>query len=89
MEDIVMKSDIEGVQGLAGNLGLGYLLVPIRKLLARVRQWRQLSYERKLLTTLDSRMLRDIGISRADAELESARPFWDDRGIVPRQNSRS
>ncbi len=31
---------------------------------------------RRVLATLDDDQLRDIGISRADAQLESERPFW-------------
>lgn len=27
---------------------------------------------------LDQRMLKDIGISRAEAEREASRPFWSD-----------
>ena len=33
--------------------------------------------ERRLLAMLDDRLLRDIGISRADAELEASRASWD------------
>jgi len=33
--------------------------------------------ERQLLATLDDRMLKDIGLTRADANLEAARPDWD------------
>ena len=32
---------------------------------------------RKALRELDDRLLKDIGISRADAYRESSRPFWD------------
>jgi uncharacterized protein YjiS (DUF1127 family) len=35
--------------------------------------WRQ----RRILQTLDQRMLHDIGISAADVEHEVRRPFWD------------
>jgi uncharacterized protein YjiS (DUF1127 family) len=30
------------------------------------------------LARLDERSLKDIGLSRADAERESDRPFWDE-----------
>ncbi|HEX2841209.1 DUF1127 domain-containing protein [Hyphomicrobium sp.] len=33
--------------------------------------------ERRQLMTLDERALKDIGVSRADAEQEWSRPFWD------------
>lgn len=35
--------------------------------------WRQ----RDQLRRLDSRALEDIGLTRADAEAEAARPIWD------------
>lgn len=46
----------------------------------RVRRWHRLAYERRLLGSLDPHQLRDIGITRAEAQRESARPFWDDVG---------
>lgn len=33
--------------------------------------------ERQMLATLDDRMLKDIGLTRAEANLEAARPGWD------------
>lgn len=47
----------------------------------RFHRWRMLSRERYLLRTLSDDMLKDIGITRRDAEREAGRPFWDDRGI--------
>ena len=32
--------------------------------------------QRQNLAELDERMLRDIGISRADVDREAAKPFW-------------
>jgi uncharacterized protein YjiS (DUF1127 family) len=32
--------------------------------------------EREVLRSLDDRMLRDVGISRADVERELNKPFW-------------
>ncbi len=47
-------------------------------------RWQELATQRRVLLTLDARMLADIGISQADAAREAARPFWDDplRGPV-------
>ena len=42
----------------------------------RFESWRERRYERRQLMKLDDRMLRDIGISRADAEFEYRKPFW-------------
>lgn len=41
----------------------------------------ELARQRRRLLALDDRMLKDIGITRADACREGARPFWDARGV--------
>ena len=38
--------------------------------------WQERSRQRRALARLDDRMLRDIGISRADVAAECAKPFW-------------
>lgn len=38
--------------------------------------WRQRARQRRQLATLSDRQLDDIGISRAQADCESAKPFW-------------
>ncbi len=38
--------------------------------------WIERSRNRRALTRLDDHLLRDIGIWRAEAEREAARPFW-------------
>ena len=39
-------------------------------------EWQARENQRRHLMTLDDRLLRDIGISRVDAEREFAKPFW-------------
>jgi uncharacterized protein YjiS (DUF1127 family) len=65
------------LQGLLRQ-GLAAAPMPVLKLLAQaiVRYRRQ--RQRHDLATLDDRLLRDIGLSRADAEHESRKPFWLD-----------
>jgi len=46
------------------------------RVLARVREWRRRSHDRAELAKLDDRMLRDIGLTQADAEFLSSKPFW-------------
>jgi uncharacterized protein YjiS (DUF1127 family) len=43
---------------------------------ATVRKWSRRNRERGELAALDDRMLRDIGLTRADAEFLSNKPFW-------------
>jgi uncharacterized protein YjiS (DUF1127 family) len=49
---------------------------------ARVLRWHELARERRALLTLDDRMLKDIGVTRAAAAREAGRPFWRD-GLDP------
>jgi uncharacterized protein YjiS (DUF1127 family) len=48
----------------------------IPRLFGALREWRRRSRGRAQLATLDDRMLKDIGISRADAEFLANKPFW-------------
>ena len=41
-------------------------------------RWQELARERRALLRLDDHMLKDIGLSRADAMREAERPFWDE-----------
>jgi len=41
-----------------------------------VRRWRQRARDRTALARLDSRMLRDIGLTPSDVMREINRPFW-------------
>ena len=47
------------------------------QLLSRALLWLEVRRQRRQLQGLSDAMLRDIGLSRADAERESTRPFWD------------
>ena len=38
--------------------------------------WHERSHQRRTLLALDDRMLKDIGISRAEARQEGRKPFW-------------
>jgi uncharacterized protein YjiS (DUF1127 family) len=46
------------------------------RVLATLREWRRRAHGRAELATLDDRMLKDIGLTRADAEFLSNKPFW-------------
>lgn len=38
--------------------------------------WQTRAAERSQLAAMDDRLLRDVGLSRADVERERAKPFW-------------
>ena len=46
------------------------------RLVATLREWRRRARDRGQLARLDDRMLRDIGLTRADAEFLCNKPFW-------------
>lgn len=38
--------------------------------------WQDRAHQRRHLATLDDRLLRDMGLSRADVDHETSLPFW-------------
>lgn len=46
------------------------------RVIAMLRDWRRRSRERNQLASFDDRMLRDIGLTRADVYREINKPFW-------------
>jgi len=38
--------------------------------------WQERAEQRHILRSLDSRMLKDIGVSASDANREAGKPFW-------------
>jgi uncharacterized protein YjiS (DUF1127 family) len=48
----------------------------VQRAFAILREWRRRIRARRELAALDDRMLRDIGISRAEAEFLSRKRFW-------------
>ncbi len=45
-------------------------------ILETLRVWQERDQQRRHLAALDDRLLRDMGISRAEAAREAAVPFW-------------
>jgi uncharacterized protein YjiS (DUF1127 family) len=39
-------------------------------------EWRERSRQRHTLGRLDDRLLRDMGLTRADVDQEVSKPFW-------------
>ena len=58
------------------GLGLRLLVRDTRALFNLLTTWQQRASMRHQLRTLDDRILKDIGLSRADAEREGGKYFW-------------
>ncbi len=46
-------------------------------LLARLNMWMGLYRQRRTLARLDDSALRDLGLTRDEADAEAMRPIWD------------
>ena len=70
--------------------GKGTPRVPANGWLAMVARMVRAIEERRILSTLDDRMLADIGVNRLEAEREMGRAPWDIApwNVAPRDDSR-
>ncbi|HXV26113.1 MAG TPA: DUF1127 domain-containing protein [Alphaproteobacteria bacterium] len=50
----------------------------VRHAMRTFRSWRERSRQRRDLARLNDRLLRDIGLTRADVESEVVKRFWQD-----------
>lgn len=70
------------VPGGLGRTALGTAGYGVRSVLAYALEillsWHERARQRHQLMSLDPRMLRDIGISRSDAEREYRKKFWQE-----------
>lgn len=63
-------------QKVARRLLRGRFDSVLRSAAAVLHEWRRRSRSRAQLARFDDRMLRDIGVTRADAYREINKPFW-------------
>lgn len=63
--------DVSQESGFMSNFRL------VDQILTKIKFWRQVSAQRTRLSELDDHILKDIGLSRIDAEREASRYFWD------------
>lgn len=50
---------------------------PVRSFGDTLKLWARLFVERRTLSAMDARLLRDIGVTEGAAIREAGRPFWD------------
>lgn len=58
--------------------GNGTVRARLCSAVARLRLWRRRARDRRELLRLDTRLLRDIGVTADEARCEAAKPFWRD-----------
>jgi uncharacterized protein YjiS (DUF1127 family) len=59
-----------------GRLWLAWLTGRLQRLLDQLPVWLERSRQRRQLGKMDDRMLRDIGVSRSMAFVETQKWFW-------------
>ncbi|HUL09041.1 MAG TPA: DUF1127 domain-containing protein [Candidatus Acidoferrum sp.] len=52
------------------------MLAPAARAAALLASWRRRAADRRQLASLDGHMLRDIGLSFGDVDVEVSKPFW-------------
>lgn len=55
---------------------LGIAAAVARRIVATLRVWAERAHQRRQLSALDDRLLRDIGLNRWDVDREIRKPFW-------------
>ena len=55
---------------------MSFLSTAVIRAACTVQVWRERARQRRTLSTLNDRMLADIGIDRVAANVEAAKPFW-------------
>lgn len=55
---------------------VGDLAVRLRRATDLLLVWHERARQRRQLSSLNDRMLRDLGLTRADVMAESSKPFW-------------
>lgn len=63
--------DLDGTSGRRLRINIA-----LRRVWAQLQNWRDIRRQRRALLGLSDAMLKDIGISRADAFREGTKPFW-------------
>ena len=58
------------------TVALATMFAPTARAAALLASWRQRAADRRQLASLDGHMLRDIGLSVGDVEIEVSKPFW-------------
>lgn len=64
------------IAGVLPSFHLKGITTSIEKTFHKISFWIERSKQRSELAALNDRMLEDIGYTRAQAQMESSKPFW-------------
>lgn len=78
MRTILRLSRLSRAPSPGSGFGTALLAVALYAPARCVLHWLGLARERRHLARLDDRLLRDIGLTRADVAPEITKPFWRD-----------
>lgn len=65
-----------GHNGAKHHGGIRALWLSLARLIDAVLDWQERAHQRHHLSGLDDRLIRDMGLSRADVDEEIHKPFW-------------
>jgi uncharacterized protein YjiS (DUF1127 family) len=74
MEEAMVRLGLLGL--LVPTVKLVPTMVLAKHLVATLKIWHARARQRRRLAMLDDQLLKDIGLTRCDAEMEAAKPFW-------------
>ena len=78
MNFILNQSGVKRALTLSLRNGMQQALQLLIGLLTRLPVWEERARQRRQLLRLDDHLLKDMGMSRADAYREAHKPFWRD-----------
>ena len=75
-----ISQHLTAFEATVGRIGAGYFRDLVRAAASRtfgiLLLWQRHANERHALAHLDDRILRDLGLNRAEVAWESRKPFW-------------
>ena len=60
----------------AARVPSGRFQSPVVGFFGTLLLWQERASQRRRLAELDGHMLKDLGITRGEAQMEAAKPFW-------------
>lgn len=78
MTSVTLRQTLNSLQRPGVRAGSRTMAMWLLRLWRIVEIWQERARQRRQLLELDERLLKDIGVSRADAERIGRKPFWEE-----------